>query len=104
MANKMDPLQVEEAEKALAVMVSGFLYGISRQFIQSGASPTNALKYAAAMAIEIGMGPEALTALGLDDSTAHRWRREVRVLAADMPEEPPADMLGEVVSHLIRGL
>lgn len=101
---KMEPLAATEAEKAVATMVSGFLYVMSQQFVSQGVTPTNAIKYAAAFSIEMGMGPEALSALGLDDSTMHRWRREVRALAADMPEEPPAQFVGEVINHLTRNL
>lgn len=86
-----------EQEKAVAMLAGGFLYGFVAAYVEAGVAPSEAVKLAGAALLEVSIGERALVDLGLDPSTAYKWRRQMREAAERVPEVMPDVAIGRFV-------
>lgn len=85
----------EVIEKALGAVLSG----VVGSMIQKGWEPQRAFKLAAFVAIEGSLGKDAVIALGLPESTARRWRAQIRELK--LIEVDERDLQAQILSQML---
>lgn len=88
---------MDEAERAMALLAATMLMGLTQAFIAAGLDTGEAVKLAAAALLENTFGQKVLPELGLDLSTSYKWRRKMRDAAARIPEDIPDEALGKYV-------
>jgi hypothetical protein len=73
-----------------------------RALLRGGASPNAALRLAMAVELERSYGSRSLEAVGLAESTAHRWRSDIkRYLAASGGMDAATADLSEVLATMV---
>lgn len=85
------------------VYVGSMLLGIVKPLLDSGVSPSSALRFVSVMLIENAFGPAIFDELGVPQRTWMRWRAEVREHMANRPElaeDPPAEFVTAVAEAI----
>lgn len=75
-------------------VVAAFLFPGMMTAAQRGVSPQKAMRALVTACIEASLGSAAWKELGVAQSTAERWRRDLRdaFAGADLPDEVPAEI------------
>ncbi|MEO3935119.1 hypothetical protein V3N99_00010 [Dermatophilaceae bacterium Soc4.6] len=88
----------EQMEEWVGQAAGATLFGMVRALVDRGLGVGTALRLSAFLVIDGSAGRGAVEAMGLNDSTARKYRASIRKVMADVEDEVPPAYLAEWAS------
>lgn len=85
----------DDAIETIALGITGgMLLGMAKALTSNGMSAGTALRLTSAVLLVEAFGEDVLRELGMSTATFYRWRAAMKGM--EVPDEPPAELIGAV--------